>query len=341
MSTVDERPAMQDGAAPTFGRLLRTELRRLWSRRFTKVSLLLSVLGYLAAMVFFWATHSQPTEQDYARATAARDASIAQFAEYHDQCVAGGGTTETCGFVPTPAEYPVEGFLENQPFSPEQVPNLTLAVGVAVAMAGFVLGATFIGAEWSSRNIVAWLFFEPRRLRLLGTKLLALVGVVVVLAFVAQAIWLLSAHLLLSQRGVPVSSLGEEAGAFWPTVSRIQLRAALLVIPMTLLGFGVANLLRNTAAALGVAFVYFVIVEAVLRGISPGLQPYQFTVGLQAWVSDGGVTVYGDLVYDQQQGYLTPEAIPVSNLHGGLVLAVYALVVLGVSVWVFRRRDIT
>lgn len=51
--------------------------------------------------------------------------------------------------------------------------------------------------------------------------------------------------------------------------------------------------------------------------------------------------MYGNLVNDRQQGFLTPEAIPVSNLHGGLVPAVHGLVVLGVSVLVFRRRDIT
>ena len=46
---------------------------------------------------------------------------------------------------------------------------------------GFALGATFIGEEWSSRNVVAWLFYEPRRLRLLGAILLAVTTTVALL----------------------------------------------------------------------------------------------------------------------------------------------------------------
>lgn len=341
MTALSERPAESAGVAPAFGRLLLTEFRRLTARRFTQVLLGLSVLGYLAAMAFLWSAYAHPTDQDYARATAARDAAIVQIQQSVEACVAAGQSADSCGFAPTPDQYPIDYFLDNRPFTPELVPNLTLAVGGAVAMAGFILGATFIGAEWSSRNIVAWLFFEPRRLRLLGAKLLVLTGVVVLLAVVAQVIWLLTAQLTLSQRGVPVSSLGPEADQFWPTMIAVSVRAALLVVPTALLGFGLANLLRNTAAAFGVGFVFFVIVETVMGGISPGLQPYQFTVGLRAWITDGGITVYGDLVYDQQAGGLVPAEIPVSNLHGGIVLMAYALVVLGVSIWLFRRRDIT
>ncbi|MEP6980106.1 MAG: hypothetical protein ABJA16_05020 [Nakamurella sp.] len=328
------------GAAPPFPRLLWTEWQRLWARRFTKALLAVSVLGYLAAMVFLWSAHAQPTPQDIAEATVARDQNIADIRASVDQCIAGGETSGFCGVAPTPADYPIDYFLASSPFTPTQVPYYSLAVGVAVAMAGFILGATFIGAEWSSRNLVAWLFYEPRRLRLLGAKLLALIGAVTVLALVAQAIWLLSAQLLITQRGVPVSSLGSDADQFWPTALQESLRAALLVVPVTLLGFGLANLLRNTAAAFGVAFVFFVIVEQVAAGISPGLQPYQFTVSVAAWVTSGGITVFGDAVYDAQAGYVSPAPIPVSNLHGGVVLMVYAAVVLGVSVWLFRRRDV-
>ncbi|WP_111768084.1 hypothetical protein [Nakamurella deserti] len=327
--------------APTFNRLLATEWRRLSARRFTRVLLLVSAVGYLVAMAFIWSQHAQPTEADYAQATVARDQQVVEIQRSVDACLAAGESSDTCGVAPTVDSFPLDYFLDARPFTPEQVPGLTSAVGIAVAMAAFVLASTVIGAEWSSRNIVAWLFFEPRRLRLLGAKLLTLLGLVVVLAFVAQAIWLSSARLLMSQRGLPVSSLGSSADAFWPTTLQVSVRAALLVVPMAVLGFGLANLMRNTAAALGVAFVYFAVVETVLGGISPRLQPYQFTVGLRAWVQDGGITVYGDPVYDQQTGNLDPELIPVSNLHGGIVLLAYAVVVLTVSVALFRRRDIT
>lgn len=108
-----------------------------------------------------------------------------------------------------------------------------------------------------------------------------------------------------------------------------------------LLGFGIANLIRNTAAAFGAAFVYFAIVESALRSISPATQPYLFTTGLQAWVSGGGIDVYGAPVYNQQQGSVELAVTHVSNLHGGLLLLAYAAVLLAISLLLFRRRDIS
>jgi hypothetical protein len=203
------------------------------------------------------------------------------------------------------------------------------------------LGATFIGAEWSSLNLVAWLFYEPRRLRLIGAKLLAVTAVVLGLSVIAQVVWAFTVRILISTRGAPVSSLGADASHFWTDVLGAQLRAAVLVLPTVWLGFGLANLIRNTAAALGVAFVYFAVLENVVSGINPSWQPYLFVTSVGAWVSPGGVTVFGDRVYDQHAGFVMPQAIHVSNLHGGLTLLAYAAVILLISVALFRRRDIT
>jgi hypothetical protein len=216
-----------------------------------------------------------------------------------------------------------------------------VAVGAAVALAGFALAATFIGAEWSSRNVVAWLFYEPRRLRLLAAKLLAITAAVLALSVFAQLVWALTARWLLSSRGLPVSSLGAEGAHFWSDLLAVQTRATLLVLPAVWLGFGLANQIRNTAAALGIAFVYFAVLENVIRAINPALQPYLFTTSVGAWVTRGGVTVDGAPVYNQQQGFVMAEQIHVSNVQGAITLLVYAGVVLAVSVATFRARDIT
>jgi ABC-2 type transport system permease protein len=339
-STLYDDPSAKTASAPTFVRLLNTEVRRLAARRFTRVLVALSILGYLAAMIFLWATHAKSTPEDVAQATAQRD-SILQ--EWQQQCNnQSGQAADACGFVPTEETFPIDQFLANNPFQPDMVGMYALAVGAAVAMVGFVLGATSIGAEWSTKNLVAWLFYEPRRLRLIGAKLIVLCVTLVVLSFLAQAIWTLSGQLLLANRGEPVSSLRPERSlTFWSDTIAMQARAALLVLPAALLGFGLANLIRNTAAALGIAFAYFVIVENVVGAINPALQPYQFTISVAAWVSDGGITVAGDPVFNQELGYVMPEEISVSNVQGGLTLLIYALVVLALSVYLFRRRDIT
>ncbi len=342
MTALHSQPVPEFASAPTFARLVNTELRRFSARRFTRVVLALSMVGYIGAMLLLWLLHSRVTAEDIAQATVQRDQQIVMFQQYTDECLKQPGQdANQCGFAPTAADFPIDQFLQNDPFRPEMVSDYVLAVGVAVAMAAFILGATFIGAEWSSKNLVAWLFYEPRRMRLMAAKLLVLLLATLLLSIVAQAIWLLSTNLLLSFRGLPVSSLGADAADFWPDVLSGQVRSALLVVPGALLGFALANLIRNTAAALGVAFVYFVIVESVLRGFSPGLQPYQFTTSVAAWVFKGGINVYGNPIYDPKQGYVTPEEIHVSNLHGAVTLMLYALIALGISLIVFRRRDIT
>ncbi|MGI8416814.1 MAG: hypothetical protein ACR2P2_11550 [Nakamurella sp.] len=329
-------------SAPTFGRLLATELRRLAARRFARVIVGVCVLGYLVAAIVLWQTHSVETPADVAQATAQRDTQIAQISDSVATCLkAPGGSAQQCGSAPTAAEFPVDQFLANDPFLPSQVNVYTFAVGAAVALAGFALGATFIGAEWSSKNVVAWLFYEPRRLRLMSAKLLALLSTTLALSVLAQLIWAFTARLLIAHRGVPVSTLGADAGHFWSDVFDVQVRGALLVVPAALLGFGIANLIRNTAAAFGAAFVYFAIVESALRSISPATQPYLFTTGLQAWVSGGGIDVYGAPVYNQQQGSVELAVTHVSNLHGGLLLLAYAAVLLAISLLLFRRRDIS
>ncbi len=282
----DQRPA-----APAFGRLTGTELRRLTARRFTRILLAVCVVGYLLAVAFLFQSHAQPTGSELAQATAQRDDQLTQITAQVKQCLAApGGSEVSCGPVPTAADFLADQFLANTPFRPEQVPGYTVAVGAAVALAAFALGATFIGAEWSTRNVVAWLFYEPRRLRLMAAKLLAVSGAVLALSVLAKLVWAVTARWLINARGLPISGLGYAAPHFWSDVLGVQVRAALLVLPTVWLGYGLANLIRNTAAALGVAFVYLAVLESVICGISPSLQPYQFTTSLTTWVTRGGAS---------------------------------------------------
>lgn len=284
------------------------------------------------------------TPSDIAQATAQRDQLIVQFTDEVAQCQRTATTEQQrsdCGQPPSAEEFPIDQFLSNHPFLPEQVDDYALAVGVATAEAGFLLAGTFIGAEWSSRNLIAWLFWEPRRLRVMAAKLLALLCSVLVAAALAQVVWFGTAKLLLHYRGLPVSTTGPLAAHFWGHVVDAQLRAAPLVLVTALIGFSLASLMRNSAAALGVAFVYFAIVENVIRAWKPDLQPYLLTTNIAAWIASKGFTVYGKAVYDQRLGYVTPKEIHISNLHGGVTLLVFAAVTSAAALAVFARRDLS
>src|SRR5699024_6680581 len=166
------------------------EFSRLLLRRFTKVMLALCAIGFLVAIGVVWATHSNVTPADVQQATARRDDAIAQIQTQIEQCRAQfpDQPDQHCGQAPTPEQFPIDQFLHNQPFQPRMVGGYAMAVAVACAMASFIIAATFIGAEWSSKNLVAWLFYEPRRLHLMGAKLLALCGLLLPLSILAQLI---------------------------------------------------------------------------------------------------------------------------------------------------------
>lgn len=340
-------PAAEPVAAPTFPALVRVEFRRLLARRFAQVLIGVGLLGYVVGLVLLATQYDKVTPEALVRATAARDAQQQESQQYYQQCLLDPARTadepveQFCGTDPAEQQLEVRWFVDVTPFDADTFIGLTIAVGVAVGLLALMLGATSIGAEWSSRNLVAWLFWEPRRLRLLAAKLLALLGVLVVLAVIAQTLWYFTGKILLATKGIPIEQADPPRPTFWTELFQMQLRAALFIIPTGLLGFGLANLMRNTAATLGVALVYLLGIERVLASLNPHLVPYQFTSAAIAWFTPGGLHYTGDLVFDADRGGMVPEDLVFTNLQGGLVIFGYAAVITAASCWLFQRRDIT
>ena len=331
-------------SAPAFGRLLSTELHRFSARRFVRLSLLLALLGYLLLIGLQWQQHHRVTPADTAQATAQRDRTLAEFRKQAAQCAStapAGQAEEQCGTAPSEQDLPVEQFLSARPFTPQLLSDTALGLGVATAALGFVLGATFIGAEWSSRNIVAWLFWEPRRLRLLAAKVLALLAVMLALSLFVQLSWAVIGRVVLRYRGLPVSSLGPQAHRFSVDLAWLQVRAGLLVVVAALLAFGLAHLLRNSAAAFGIAFVYFVPVELAVQALRQQWTPYLLTPAIGAWVSKGGLDLTLPPRLDRRTGQYVEPIVHLSNIRGGVTLLIYVALVLGPAAAAFRRRDIS
>ncbi len=116
----------------------------------------------------------------------------------------------------------------------------------------------------------------------------------------------------------------------------------LLVVLLGLLGLGIAHLLRSTAAATGFAFLYFVVVENVLRAVRRSLDPYLLTTSAAALVQDGGQRIYLDEGFVDDRGFYVSSGkeIVVGNLQGGLELVAVVAVVLVVGAVLFSRRDL-
>jgi ABC-2 type transport system permease protein len=337
-------PRHHGSRVPTFARLLRTELHRLSARRFVRAAIILAIIGYAVMFVLLWTKHSRSDAADLRQATAQRDRQLAQFQADYADCIKQAPADQAslqCGDEPTTDGFDPSQYLKKHPLRPDQLDGIAEAIGVGTAALGFVIAATFVGAEWSTRNLVAWLFFEPRRLRLMLAKLLAVLSATLLIAVLAQLGFAVGARILLHHRGLPIGTLDPPDRHFWTHFAQVQTRAAVLVVATALLGFGLANLIRNTAAAFGISFLYFAVAESLLRNFRASWQPYLFTDNVGAWISHGGITVSGDLRYDPSINTYINKQIHVSNLHGGIALLIYAGVITIISTWLFRRRDIS
>ncbi|MDP5182989.1 hypothetical protein QOZ88_10090 [Blastococcus sp. BMG 814] len=341
MSAVTEQPtAAPGGATRPRGSLFRAEVHRFVSRRFIQVLLALATLGWLGAVVIGLLSFGEPTDADFAAATQQRDEFLAGEREFRQVCEqdaeqAGQPVDQFCGPPLTESDVPVEDFLTTAPFDLASAGEPgAIGFAVAAAVLAFLIGATWIGAEWSTRTIVALLFWVPSRLRVIGTKtgVLALaalaLGVAAQLAWLAMA-WLLDA-LVGSDRGVP--------DGFWSGLLAAQGRGVVLTVLVGLIGFGLANLVRNTGAALGVGFVYFAIAENALRILEPTTDRWLLSTNSIALVLPGGLELFD--FGNGGPSAAEPTTYLVTNLQGGLVVGVFAAVLVGVGTWLFARRDL-
>jgi len=344
MTALAPPPDVVRPAGP-FSGLLTAEVHRFLARRFVRLLVALAVVaglvGLLIALLYFRA----PTADRLAAARAAIDDTVASQEQYRQQCLrdpsrpADAAPEDYCGQPARASDYSVGDFLDPPPFSLGQVGDGG-AIGAAIGASAvvFLIGATFVGAEWSSRSMVSLLFWEPRRGRVLGAKALVVLGASAVIGVVAQLGWLGAAALL---RAVAGDGQALPHG-FWSQLAGVSGRGVLLTALVGLLGFGLTNLVRNTGAALGVAFVYLVIAENAARALLPRSQPWLVTENVAALLQHGGMRIVLD--WNPPPGappnWQPPEYL-VTNLHAGLLLGAVTVVVAGAGIWLFHRRDVS
>jgi hypothetical protein len=118
----------------------------------------------------------------------------------------------------------------------------------------------------------------------------------------------------------------------------------LLAVLAALLGFGLANLVRNTGAALGVGFLYFAIIENILRVASQRTQRYLLSDNVAALLLDGG-----HRSRQQRRASSTRRPAPsastgrevvLSNVHGAVVSGWSTAALVGLGWLLFAKRDL-
>ncbi|TCC27876.1 ABC transporter permease subunit [Kribbella speibonae] len=326
-------------------RLTKVELRRLIARRLTAVGLLGLFLITILLLVatYFEARPLSATEQLQARQQyemahkdwvdhAAENLKLCE-ADWAKQPDPKPKLEEMCTY-PEPRP---EDFGKPPTIFAEIMPELLQGSSYFLAFAAFLIGASFFGAEFSSGAIGNWLTFEPRRLRVYGSKLLAAATGFVPIAAVVLASILLGTYVIVTRLGDSSSTTGK----VWGDLTAIGGRAVLTTALAAALGCIVGLLLRHTAAAIGVVMAYLVLAEGVFAAFLEKAQPWLIKLNFDAFVRHDAQYYVTECKTGADGSYLCDYVQKTLSFeHGAWYLAIFTVVLVLLGGWVFHRRDV-
>jgi hypothetical protein len=279
---------------------------------------------------------ARPTEQQIAVDLEASNQGRLDCLENFD-IPAGTDPEDFCGPEQTRDDIQLEWYLDKAPFDfVSSGADGALAFAGISAVVAALIGATWIGAEWSTRSLVALLFWVPRRMQVMTAKLVVLAGASALLGVVAQAGW-------LGMSGILRATVGLDRAVpdgFWSDLLQTQARGVLLTVIAALLAFGLTNLVRNTGAALGIAFVYLVIVENAVRVMRPAWEPWLLSNNALGLAQQGGYTIIRYDGIPDASGFIEPTEYFLGHLQSGIYLGAVTIVVVGIGALLFARRDL-
>lgn len=300
--------------------LLAVELRRLWSRRLVRWSLVLAFLSILAApLVTPWAFGEQARiehDADIERCVQAQEPKVREgliMPTVDPEVVAPARRERLCRRL-TPTLDPL--------FHLRELDQVLRATAPLAIITGFLIGASSIGADWQTGVLSLILTWESRRARIVAARVSALAGSL----FLAVVAW----QALLGLSVAPFALLQDTAdgltGAWWGAITGLGVRVAVVAAGAALIGFALALAGRATAVALGAGFGYLLVAENLVGSLFKPARPW-----LMLW--NGIVFVKGRFA----AGGDVPGR---SVLEAALLLVVYAAAITGAATVAFRRRDV-
>lgn len=305
-------------------RLFWVEWRRLRTRRIIRAFLVIALLNIVISGVWVFLK----SNRDLAGAEAARQEQIRQ-------CVEGTGPGGLGDFgpappsriAPTPGEDfdPTQGFFcesfaeaKDPRFHLADLPKTFEALSLIFVFAMWGLSASFIGAEWEAGTVGMLLTHEPRRVRVLVTKLAVVVGFAVVTTTILLALLSLALLPAAILRGTTEGTTGAWIGDVAGLGLRIIATAGLAAV----FGFSLATSARRTSVAFGALLLAFLF-EIIISRLAPGYTRWQFTENLARFAT----------------GSASSDA-PRSVAGAGILLTLYAAGVFTLTTLGFQRRDV-
>jgi ABC-2 type transport system permease protein len=354
--TPDSRPRAQVRPTGTsFVGLVGVELRRLWWRRLAKV-VLVGVVAFVGVSAYASYQQTRPEAlaeriDDYAsivaettrqNAAVPAEEKAAQIEACRRDEAANGGGSEGVDFrcdqlfqPPSPADFGIVTAERTQ------ITSSIVDSGVWIfGFLAFILGASFVSAEFAAGSMGNWLTFEPRRLRVGASKLIAAAIGGLTIGALGVTLAALGATLVTTVNR-PGSELQIPGATVVPGDSAGQglLRVVAIVALGGLGGAVIGLLLRSTAGVIGLVVGWLVVVEAFLaNAFAEGrLQPWFLRTNIEGFVKDGTTYFANQCGADGCQSLRVPHSYTASWVY------LLAVAVLGVvaALMSFRSRDVT
>jgi ABC-2 type transport system permease protein len=314
-------------------RLTRLELQRFYARRSTRLvwAGLVVLLGILLVNVAQQVADNTPMrlqqraveESQACREAQAQARTTDPSANFGcDQITAESLRTLQAGLLPT-AQSAIEEF------------------ALVLTVAAFLSGATFVAAEFTTGSMATWLTFEPRRHRVYASKLAAAGTGTLPVTGTVLVLLVLAVYVISARYGV-VAAPGGDHGA---VLGWMSLRVLVLTSAAAAGGAVLGTLLRHTAAALGLALAYFILVEGVFTGLITRFlkdpNPWLLRPNVDAWIHNG-LSYPVDTACPPAFGPAgcTPAMHTITGSYAGIYLAVLLTAGVAVAGWAFIRRDV-
>jgi ABC-type transport system involved in multi-copper enzyme maturation permease subunit len=195
-----------------------------------------------------------------------------------------------------------------------------------------VIAAMFITVEYRRGLISSTLAASPRRGRLLAAKAVVIGLVTFVLGSAGVAVAVIAGSRIAHDSGIFVLASG------WPIQAQVILGTGAMLAVASVLALSIGTMLRRGVAA--VATVVAVIVLPYILGVS-GVLPASASEWVLRVTPAAGFAIEQSVPqYQQVAGhYGPPDYFPLAAWSGLAVLGAYAVVAVGLAMWLLKRRD--
>ncbi len=325
-------------------RLVRVELRRLFARRLVVLTMLGTLVASLLVLLGVWNSAQPMSAEELALAEEMYQQELEYWQEEGEEAVAqcfedeaeeaertGEAVDYGCEQMGPPQR---EWYVWSAPPLEDTLPSVLGMHSSLLLFAALLVGATLTAAELTTGAITTWLSFEPRRVRVYASKVVAAALGIVPVAVLAVGI-VVAGTVVINQHFDLAAGM---TSAHWTDTAWMAGRVVGLAVLAALAGAALGFLARHTAAVLGLGVVYL-IGDQLLRGLLPASTPWLLSTNVAGWVAHG-TAYYTEECTTDARGMvceMTEHAVGFGHSATYVLVAAVVLAVLGAVV--FRRRD--